>query len=208
MRHCGDPPRAREAFPFTRAQTDACLARTGGVICQVAGRAAGLYEKKRKRARLYGQTGRIVSVLAAATLFASSVWMPRLPEGGAEKTREFFLLRMPPPDAAPTLPSGNGTESEKMLGLEWIKTRDRAAYTIEVVRLFNLASVHRFHQLYSPHEPTACYPARPGGPFVVIVGAYPDRNQTRAALERLSGPLKGFRLIPRRFAEIHAELTP
>ena len=192
-------------FPFSERQMDRLFTQSGGVMGEAAARAALLYADKTGRSGLWGlvQTprGRAAALVATLLVLTAAVWLPPMAGGLFSEKQENAPQARPADTEAQKPPNG-----ERVRGPDWIRKQDPNAWTIEVVRLFNPASIRQFQRIYGLNPPVASYPAKPDGVHVVLAGVFPDRAGALAAVKSLSEKLTGYKLMVRSFGQIRPEL--
>lgn len=118
----------------------------------------------------------------------------------------------------PALPAGNGaaiaggapTPEALPADGEWLRSRDPAHFTIELLAVRDQATADRYRKAYlsrsPPPEPVRVLPAQRRGRrwLVLVMGDYPDEASARRVIEALPPLLRAGKPEPSRFANLVA----
>jgi septal ring-binding cell division protein DamX len=91
----------------------------------------------------------------------------------------------------------------------WLWSQNPEHFTIQLLGSHNLDALRSFMQQHRLDKQTSFYRTRRDGQqwFVLLYGSYPDRNQAKAQIEKLPAAIRKTKPWPRRFVDIHTELT-
>lgn len=91
----------------------------------------------------------------------------------------------------------------------WLWSQNPQHFTIQLLGSHNLEALRSFMQQHQLEKQVSFYRTRRDGKqwFVLLHGSYPDRSQAKAAIEKLPAEIRKSKPWPRRFLDIHNELS-
>jgi DamX protein len=91
----------------------------------------------------------------------------------------------------------------------WLWSQNPQYFTIQLLSGHSLDALHSYTQKHQLQKQAIFYRTLRDGKqwFVLLYGSFPDRNHALAAIEKLPEEVRKSRPWPRRFANIHGELT-
>ena len=91
----------------------------------------------------------------------------------------------------------------------WLWSQNPQHFTIQLLGGHNLEALLRFMQKHKLEKQASFYRTRRNGSqwFVLLHGSYADHNKAKAAIEKLPAEIRKTSPWPRRFLDIHGELS-